>query len=195
MTTGSIDIVRRTCRRVGLDRNPMRRGEDRWQTGIAVLLAVVVLAAVPLVILFVGLPVHAAETRAVQTQTARLHKVDATVTEVGQAPLYAPIIPVKLTWRDADGTVHTGDYHSDIVVKVGATLPIWLDSADRVVEPPASDRALSRAVLTCLAVHGAVLIACVGSYLALRGGLDRRRARLWETEWAKVGLTWGGSAN
>ncbi|MET7772123.1 hypothetical protein [Nocardia sp. NPDC005366] len=192
MNAGSVDIVRRTCRRVGLDRNPMRRREDRWQSGVGILLAVLVLVTVPLVAVLIGRPIYDAETRAVQQETARLHRVDATVTEVGKTPLYAPITPVKVSWRDADGTARSGDYHSNVLVEVGAIVPVRLDATGRLVEPPSPARPMSRAVLTCAAVVAATVIACAGGYLVLRCGLDRRRARLWETEWAAAGLTWGG---
>ncbi|MEV0296894.1 hypothetical protein [Nocardia sp. NPDC050710] len=192
MTTGSVNVVRRTCRRVGLDRNPMRRREDRLQAGVGALLTVLVLLAVPLVALLLGKPLYEEENRAVQAETAQLHRVDATVLEVGQAPLYAPVTPVKVSWRETDGSTRVADYHSTVLVKPGATVPVWLNDSGRVVEPPSATRPLSRALFTCSAIIFAVLIGCSGGYLMLRTGLDRRRARMWESEWATAGLTWGG---
>ena len=192
MTTGSDHTVHRVCRRVGLDRNPMRRFEDRCQTCAGALLVALVVLAVPLAILFVGRPVYAGELVAVRTETARLHRVQATVLEVGRTPLYAPITPVKVRWTAADGAVRTGVHHSDVMVKPGATVPIWLDSRDRIVSPPSDTRPLSRAVLSTGAVVAGSLIVSVAGYLALRYGLDRRRDRRWEHEWATVGLSWGG---
>lgn len=183
--------LRRTCRRVGLDRNPLRRREDRWQSVIGALLALCVLVCVPLVILGVGVPIHADETRAAHAESARLHRIEATVTEVGTTPLYAPVTPVTVAWTGPDGAPHTGSYHSTVVVKVGATIPIWLDSSDRITEPPSPTRPMGRAVLTSAVVLAGVLIGCAGSYLALRLALDRRRAGRWESEWASAGLTWG----
>jgi len=192
MTIGSVDIVRRTCRRVGLDRNPMRRREDRWQAVVALLLAVAAVAVVPLAVLLIGRPIYDTDIRAVHQETARLHRVDATVTEVGKAPLYAPITPVRVSWRDPDGTEHTGDHHSDVMVKVGAVVPIWLNDTGRPVQPPSPTRPLSRAVLTCGAVVATTVFACAAAYLLVRRGLDRRRVRLWETEWETIGINWGG---
>ncbi|MBH0779192.1 Rv1733c family protein [Nocardia bovistercoris] len=191
MTIGRARVVRRACRRVGLDRNPLRRREDRWQTAIGALLALCVVVSVPLVVLGVGVPIHAAQTRALHAEYARLHRVDATVTEVGKTPLYAPVTPVTVSWTGADGLPRTATYHSAIVVKVGATLPIWLDGADRVTEPPSATRPVGRAVLVSAAVLCAVLIGCAGSYLAARLALNRRRSVLWESEWERAGLTWG----
>ncbi|MEV6559914.1 hypothetical protein AB0M22_29630 [Nocardia sp. NPDC051756] len=191
MTTGSVNMYRRTCRRVGLDRNPMRRREDRVQTLVAATLALVFLIVVPLLVLTVGVSVYHTETAVVQAKTAQLHQVDATVTETGKAPLYAPIMPAKVQWKDADGVVHTEDYQSTTLVQPGQTVTIWLNGADKIVEPPSGTQALSKAVLlTGGALLGATIVVA-GCYFALRRSLDRRRLRMWEMEWATADLRWG----
>ncbi|SNY76292.1 hypothetical protein SAMN04244553_0678 [Nocardia amikacinitolerans] len=188
----SAGIVRRTCRRLGLDRNPMRRREDRLQSGVGMLLTLLFLVVVPLVGIGIGGRVYETESRVVESRMAELRRVDATVVEVGKAPLYAPITPARVSWVDGAGVTRVEDYRSSTLVKPGATVSIWLDRDGRVVEPPSETRALSRAVLLSSAVAGAVLVCFVTGYYLLRASLDRRRARLWETEWATVGLTWGG---
>ncbi|WP_405163775.1 hypothetical protein OG203_01230 [Nocardia sp. NBC_01499] len=191
MTTGSVNMYRRTCRRVGLDRNPMRRREDRVQTMVAAALALVFLILVPLLVMSVGARVYRTETAVVQAKTAQLHQVDATVTETGKAPLYAPIMPAKVQWKDADGVVHTDDYQSTTVVSPGQSVTVWLNGANKIVEPPSSTQALSKAVLlTSGALFGAMLLV-VGCYFTLRRSLDRRRLRMWEMEWATADLRWG----
>ncbi|MFC9435825.1 hypothetical protein [Nocardia sp. NPDC057030] len=191
MTTGSVNMYRRTCRRVGLDRNPMRRREDRVQTMVAAALALVFLIIVPVLVLTVGVSVYHTETAVVQAKTAQLHQVEATVTETGKAPLYAPIMPAKVQWKDADGVVHTEDYQSTTLVQPGQSVTIWLNGADKIVEPPSGTQALSKAVLlTGGALLGATIVVA-GSYFALRRGLDRRRLRMWEMEWATADLRWG----
>ncbi|WP_378742442.1 hypothetical protein [Nocardia brasiliensis] len=191
MTTESVNIYRRTCRRVGLDRNPMRRREDRVQTLVAAALTLVFLIAVPVLVMSVGARVYHTETAAVQAETAKLQKVEATVTATGKAPLYAPIMPAKVEWKDADGVIHTDDYHSTTVVEPGSTVTIWLNGAGRIVEPPSPDQALSKAVLLTSGALFGVVLALVGCYFTLRRALDRRRLRLWEMEWATVDLRWG----
>ena len=78
----------------------MRRREDRVQTMVAATLALVFLIIVPVLVLVVGVRVYHTETAVVQAKTAQLHQVDATVTETGKAPLYAPI----MTMLDANGS-------------------------------------------------------------------------------------------
>ncbi|MGX1775733.1 Rv1733c family protein [Nocardia brasiliensis] len=191
MTTGSVNMYRRTCRRVGLDRNPMRRREDRVQTWVAAGLLLLFVLLVPLLVLTVGATVYRTETAAVQAEIAELHRVEAVVTATGKAPLYAPIMPAKVAWTDADGIAHTEDYQSTTVVEPGQNVTIWLNGAGRIVEPPSETQALSKAVLlTGGALFGAVTVLA-GCYFGLRHRLDRKRLRMWEMEWATADLRWG----
>ncbi|WP_069160849.1 Rv1733c family protein [Nocardia altamirensis] len=191
MTTESVSRYRRTCRRVGLDRNPMRRKEDRVQTLVAVALALVFLIILPVLIMSVGTRVYRTESAAVQAETAQLRQIEATVTATGKAPLYAPIMPATVQWKDADGTLHTDDYQSPTVVEPGATVTLWLNGAGRIVEPPSQSKALSKALLlTTGAVFGATVLLA-GCYVGLRHTLDQRRLRMWEMEWATADLRWG----
>lgn len=191
MSTGSVSIYRRTCRRVGLDRNPLRRKEDRLQTGAAALLALVFLIVVPVLAATVGGTVYRVETAAVQAETARLHQVDATVIETGKAPLYAPVIPARVSWKDAEGVTHTADYQSTTVVEPGSTVPIWLNEGGAIVEPPSSTQAASKAVLLTAGALLGVAAVLGGSYWVLRRSLDRRRLQRWESEWVAADPTWG----
>ncbi|MEU7632569.1 hypothetical protein AB0C34_21670 [Nocardia sp. NPDC049220] len=191
MPIGSVNMYRRTCRRVGLDRNPLRRREDRWQTGVAAFLVLVFLLVAPVLAYAVGGQVYRVETSAVQAETARLHQVDATVVETGKTPLYAPIMPARVSWKDADGVVRTGDYQSTTVVEPGSTVSIWLNKSGAIVEPPSSAQAASKAVLLTSGALLGVLGVLAGCYLLLRRGLDRRRLHNWESEWVTADLTWG----
>ncbi|MEU2034264.1 Rv1733c family protein [Nocardia amamiensis] len=191
MSTGSVSMYRRTCRRVGLDRNPLRRGEDRLQTGVAALLALVFLVVVPVLAVTVGGTVYRVETAAVQAETARLHQVRATVIETGKAPLYAPVVPARVSWKDAEGGTHTADYQSTKVVEPGSTVSIWLNDGGAIVEPPSSTQAAGKAVLLTAGALLGVSVVLGGSYWLVRRGLDRRRLRRWESEWLVADLTWG----
>ncbi|WP_157172261.1 Rv1733c family protein [Nocardia pneumoniae] len=191
MSTGSVSIYRRTCRRVGLDRNPLRRREDRLQTGLAAVLVLVFLIVVPVLAVTVGGTIYRVETAAVQAETVRLHQVDATVIEVGKAPLYAPVVPARVSWKDAEGVTHTADYQSTTVVEPGSTVSIWLNEGGVIVEPPSSTQAASKAVLLTAGALCGVSAVLGGSYWLVRRGLDRRRLRRWESEWVAADLTWG----
>lgn len=189
--TGPPSIVRRTCRRVGLDRNPMRRREDRLQLAVAAVLTLLFLIIVPLLSIAVGGRIYQSEDRIARAEAAQLHEVDATVLEVGKAPLYAPITPARVQWRDAAGATHTSDYQTVGVVKAGATVQIWLDGSGKVTVPPSSTRALSKAILITTGMVSGIAVVFGCGYALLHRGLDRRRARLWEAEWATVERIWG----
>ncbi|MBF6167873.1 hypothetical protein IU486_24380 [Streptomyces gardneri] len=191
MSTGSVNMYRRTCRRVGLDRNPLRRREDRWQTACAVLLALVFLIIVPVLVVTVGGRVYKVETAAVRAETARLRQVEATVIETGKAPLYAPVVPARVSWKDAEGVIHTGDYQSTTVVEPGSTVSIWLNDGGAIVEPPSPSQPASKAVMLTAGALLGVSIVLAGSYLLVRRGLDRRRLQQWESEWMAADLNWG----
>ncbi|WP_406275419.1 hypothetical protein OH799_03085 [Nocardia sp. NBC_00881] len=191
MSTGSVNMYRRTCRRVGLDRNPLRRKEDRLQAGVAMFLALVFVLVVPVLAMTVGGRVYRTETAAVQARTAQLHQVDATVIETGKAPLYAPIMPARVSWKDTDGVTHTGDYQSTTVVEPGSTVSIWSNEGGTIVEPPSSTQAASKAVLLTSGAALGVFVVLTGGYFLLRRGLDRRRLHKWESEWTAADLSWG----
>ncbi|WP_239003883.1 Rv1733c family protein [Nocardia panacis] len=191
MTDHSASVLRRTCRRAGFDRNPMRRREDRVQSTCGIVLTLAFLIGATLLVFLVGGSVYAAENRAVQAETAKLHQVSALVIEAGKAPLYSPITPTRVAWRAPDGTERTADYSSTKIVKPGATLTIWLNESGNPVAPPAESRAASKAVLLTSGAVLGVLTVCVAGYLGLRYALDRRRLRQWETEWVTADLLWG----
>jgi hypothetical protein len=195
MTTaiGSASVVRRTCRRVGLDRNPMRRRIDRVQSLVGAMLIMVFLISAPLLAISVGGRVYAEEDRVVRAQIAQLHQIDATVIEIGKTSLYAPITSARVQWLDAAGVTRTADYQSSTGVKPGATVQIWLDQNGNIAAPPVPSRPMSKAVVTTTALVSVILTCCCVCHLLLRCGLDRRRARLWETEWATVQRSWGNN--
>ncbi|MBF6210467.1 hypothetical protein IU433_01530 [Nocardia puris] len=192
MTTARAGLLRRTCRRAGLDRNPMRRREDRVQSWTALLLVTLFLALIPVVAGTLGTSVYHTETVAAQQRLAELRRIDATVVEVGKAPLYAPITPAKVSWVDEHGNTRVAEHRATSLVREGATVSVWLDDGGRVVEPPAETRPLSRAVVLCAAVVFGAFVMFASVYVLLVAALDRRRSRRWEAEWAAVGTIWGG---
>ncbi|GAA5049618.1 hypothetical protein GCM10023318_18730 [Nocardia callitridis] len=161
------------------------------QTGCAACLAMLFLVVVPLLAVLIGGSVYREQSAAVQAERARMHEVEATVVETGKAPLYAPIMPVHVRWRAADGTERDGDYQSTVVLEPGAQVTIWLDDTQRIVEPPSSTQALSKAVLLTAGAVCLTLLALLCCYALLRFELDRRRLRQWENEWVAADLLWG----
>ncbi len=71
------------------------------------------------------------------------------------------------------------------------TVPIWLNGAGKIVEPPSQTQALSKAVLLTGGAVFTALVVLDACYFVLRYAMDRRRLRMWEMEWATTDLRWG----
>ncbi|MFC3960830.1 Rv1733c family protein [Nocardia jiangsuensis] len=184
--------LRRTCRRAGLDRNPMRRPEDRMQTVLAALLLLAFLASLPLAALLVAGPVYRAEVRAAAAEQAKLHPVRATVLTAEHAPLYAPVSSATVRYTGLDGAERTSVHRATGLLTPGGAVTVWLNAAGEPVEPPPPARPLGRAVLLTAGVLLTALLLCGGGYLALRFVFDRKRSRAWDREWARA--PWAGGA-
>ncbi|WP_067651751.1 Rv1733c family protein [Nocardia harenae] len=191
MSLGQPGPLRRTCRRAGLDRNPLRRPEDRMQTALAALLLLAFLASLPLAALLVAVPVYRAEVAAVAAEQARLRPVTATVLTAEPAPLYAPVAGATVRFTGPDGAERTSVHRATGPLTPGAAVTVWLNAAGEPVEPPPPAAPLGRAVLLTAGVLLGALILCGGGYLAGRIALDRRRSRAWDREWA--GAPWAGA--
>ncbi|MEV0355486.1 hypothetical protein AB0H71_05410 [Nocardia sp. NPDC050697] len=183
--------LRRTCRRAGLDRNPMRRPEDRVQTVLAALLLLAFLASLPLTALLVAVPVYRAEVAAVAAEQARLRPVTATVLTAEHAPLYAPVSSATVRFTGLDGGERTAVHRATGLLQPGASVTVWLNAAGEPVEPPPPAKPLGRAVLLTAGVLLTALTLCASGYLAARLALDRRRSRAWDREWACA--PWAGA--
>lgn len=191
MTVRQAGPLRRTCRRAGLDRNPMRRPEDRVQTALAALLLLAFLAAVPLSALLVAVPVYRAEQRAVAAEQATLRPVDATVLTAEHTPLYAPVSSATVRFTGPDGAERTAVHRATGLLQPGAAVTVWLNAAGEPVEPPPPAKPLGRAVLLTGGVLLTALAVCGGGYVGARLALDRRRSRAWDREWARA--PWAGA--
>ncbi|MFC8046427.1 hypothetical protein [Nocardia sp. NPDC057353] len=191
MTIGQAGPLRRTCRRAGLDRNPMRRREDRLQTALAALLLLAFLAALPLTALLVALPTYRAEVGAVAAEQAKLRPVPATVLTAEHAPLYAPVSSATVRFTGLDGAERTSVHRATGMLTPGGEVTVWLNAAGEPVEPPPPARPLGRATLLAGGALLAALLVCGGGYLAARAVLDRRRSRAWDREWACA--PWAGA--
>ena len=102
----------------------------------------------------------------------------------------------KVRWTGSDGSAHTGMTLVGTGRKAGSPVRIWIDGQGKLsTEPPGPTKAAVEAGLmgasAALAASGLVF----GAGCAGRWWLDRRRMRLWDTEWDLVGPKWGHIAN
>src|SRR3954469_7880157 len=108
--------MRRSCarlvRRLGWDRNPVRRRVDRVQTILTSVLLVVLLLLTPAVAALVGAHAYISGINAEKREQASFQEVTATVLKVtevrGDGSGHFLHERALLQWKDRSGTVRTG---------------------------------------------------------------------------------------
>ncbi|MFJ9446040.1 hypothetical protein ACIRRH_29910 [Kitasatospora sp. NPDC101235] len=194
---------RRLRRALGARHEPLVRPLDRsraraWLS--AVLGAVLALA------LTVGgsLLLYRSTAARADADRDRLRQVDAVVRNIPDrtaatgsrfAGGYSDRVDVDAAWTAPDGTQHLGTVQAPHSAVIGNRVPVWVDPAGAVSDPPANRVAL--AVSAACTGAGALLILLALLTLALRvrlHTLDRRAETAWTADWARLEPLWSGRA-
>ena len=189
----------RLARWLGFDRNPLRRGTDRIEAALRLVLMIMVVAAVPAAAAVAGQRAdHSALNRA-HAQQAADHLVDAVLLQ--QAPATGspdPYTSVQTAWALARWQPpglpsRTGEVLATAGARKGSTVRTWIDASGAVTDPPLDHRDIAgdvsiAVIATCL-VSGLVLLALSA---LVRRVLDRRRLSAWDAEWRASGPLWSG---
>ena len=189
----------RLARWLGFDRNPLRRGTDRIEAALRLVLMIMVVAAVPAAAVVVGQRAdHSALNRA-HAQQAADHLVNAVLLQ--QAPATGspdPYTSVQTAWALARWQPpglppRTGEVLATAGARKGSTVRTWIDASGAVTDPPLDHRDIAgdvciAVIATCL-VSGLVLLALS---TLVRRVLDRRRLSAWDAEWRASGPLWSG---
>lgn len=185
----------RLARRLGLDRNPLRRRIDRVQAVLGGLLIAAFLTASPLLMAAAG---HWASTAGLREEHAERawRRVTAIVLRGSAARpdrAYGAwgIVWASARWAAPDGQVRSGLIPVVPGTRAGSSVLVWVDRAGFPARAPLT-RGRWRE-LTDLAELGmmctlAVMVCVIAD--AGRGLLDRRRISAWEREWRAVGPLW-----
>lgn len=197
----TIPVTRRVLRRIGLDRNPMRRFVDRVEAVATLVLLAALVVGAPALFCTVGQHVYRDAVADEQTAPPRPGvPTRATVTDGTTDLRYGayttvttPKVFVEAVWSAPDGTARRGLVAVPAGTAAGTTVTVWTDATGEPVEAPLDrDEAVTQAVITALfAVLGAVVLGST-AHLALRGALDRRRLAAWQAEWTAIGPRWTG---
>jgi hypothetical protein len=187
------------ARRLGFDRNPLRRGTDRIEAALRLIMMFMLVAAVPAAAVVMGQRAdHLALNRA-RAQQAADHLVNAVLLE--QAPAVGtpdPYTSVQITWvlsrwRPPGLPPRTGEVLATAGARKGSTVRTWIDASGTVTDPPPNHRDITGDVTVT------VVATCFVSWLVLlaagtlaRRALDRRRLNAWEAEWRASGPLWSG---
>jgi len=189
----------RLARWLGIDRNPLRRGTDRVEAALRLVMILLAVVAVPAAAVAAGRWAdHNARHRA-QVQRTVNHQVTAVLLENAPATgVQDPYTSVRTTWVAArwqppGQPPRTGEVLAQAGASKGSTVRTWIDPSGAVTEPPPDHRIVVGDVWL------AVMATCLVSWLVLlaagvlvRRGLDHRRLRAWEAEWRASGPLWSG---
>jgi hypothetical protein len=187
----------RGLRRVGLDRNPLRRSVDRAETVVRFVVLVLILTAVPAMTVLVGRWAYHAAATQVRAQDAATHAVSAIL--LGSAPGSGEPDPyegaemawVPARWVAPDGPVRTGDVLAPAGAKRGSLVRTWVDEAGDFVDPPPGRSQIVGNVFMAVLLSGLCGLALMFGAEAISHQLmERRRMRAWAADWRTVAPRW-----
>ena len=183
------------ARRIGLDRNPLRRRIDRVQAALALLLIAAFLTAAPVLTAVAG---HWARTVGLGQEHAQRAWREVTAIVVrgpatGRAGTFSAWGPVRARarWTAPDGRERSGLVPVIAGTRTGCSFLLWVNASGIPTGPPmrpveqGQQAALAELVTLCVLAVTACLIAGTGRIL-----LERRRLATWEKEWRAIGPLW-----
>jgi len=184
---------------LGIDRNPLRRGIDRVEAALRLVMILLAVVAVPAAAVVAGRWADHVALHRAQVQRAVNHQVTAVLLEnAPESGMPNPYTNVQTAWVPAryqppGHAPRTGEVLALAGARQGSTVRTWIDPRGAVTEPPLERRVIVGDVWL------AVTATCLVSWLVLlaagvlvRSGLDRRRLRAWEAEWRASGPLWSG---
>jgi len=178
--------TRSLLRRLGWERNSLRRGTDRLEAWLnAVLLVLLVLIGGALAG-YTGRAAYRDQARAAAWDRAHRFEVWAVLLDKPSAPQGT----ARGRWKAPDGTARTGPVATGETGGIGTWVPIWVDEKGAVAAAPPRRDPASQAAGVVAATLGLVATALGAVWLLCRRLLDRRRLRSWQAEWVDVGPRW-----
>lgn len=187
-------FTRRVVRRFTLGSGPLKRTSDRLQVLSRSMVAVLLLAAVPIA-LAVGLATRSDLARTAARQAAERHEVTATLLTDAPPPIGPPTadVPETAVWTGPRGATHVIQVPAQAGAVAGEVVTAWVNGAGQSTEPPLSMSDVDAQVVirAMLAFLAAVAVA-TGAHCAVVATLNRRRARQWAAEWEAIEPGWAG---
>ena len=189
----------RLARWPGFDRNPLRRGTDRVEAALRLVMILLVVVAVPAAAVAAGrwadhYALHRAQAqRAVNHQVTAVLLEDAPATGVPDPYTSVHTAWVPARWQPPGQPPRTGEVLAVAGARKGSTVRTWIDPSGAVTDPPPNHRIVVGNVW--LAVMATCLVSWVlllAAGMLVRRVLDRRRLRAWEAEWRACGPLWSG---
>lgn len=188
----------RIARRVGLDRNPLRRRSDRVEAWFTVLLAGVLLLAGPLLAWRAGQVAYRNEVRASTWERQNRFQVQAVLQNdaAGYVDLTDEAAPVQgavpARWTAPDGTARTGSVVPPQDARAGSSVRVWTDIHGERTKPPRHRHPPTAAVANGLVTVVGISIGVAVLRLIVRRRLNIHRMAAWQMEWMLVEPRWSG---
>jgi len=189
----------RMARWLGFDRNPLRRGTDRVEAVLRLVLIVLLVAVIPAAAVVAGRWADHQALHRAQLERATDRLVTAVLLE--NAPASGVPDPytsvqtawVRARWQPPGQPPRAGEVLAVAGARRGSTVRTWIDRSGAVTAPAADHRVVVGYVFL------AVMVTCELSWLVLlaaavlvRRALNRRRLNAWEAEWRASGPLWSG---
>ena len=176
------------------DRNPLRRGIDRLETGLLVGLLVALAVATPFAARLAGRSSYVSALQARQEQLASRHQVQAELTDdaspVSGYSLSAWVL-TQATWTSVAGVRRSGEVPATPGSRKGTLVTVWTDGNGYLDSPPLaiSEVASQADAATTGVIVGAGVVYIAGA-AAIRQLINRRRMAAWDADWLATAPTW-----
>jgi hypothetical protein len=194
-TGGARSALRRAVRWAGIDGNPLRRGVDRVERAMFVLLAIAFAVAVPLLVPLAGRAAWTSSIRLVRAEQS-WRQVDAVLQTRTPARSQgydtAATLWEPARWRAPSGAMRSGLVPVEPGTPAGATTMIWVTESGRYtgIAPLTTGLITFRVVtIEVIAASGLAALALLLG-VAVRWAGNRRRMAYWAIEWACFGPRW-----
>ena len=182
-------------RRLGWDRNPLRRRTDLAAAWLAPVAAAVFLCLCPLAAALAGIWVRA-DNAAVRQADVSSVPVTAVLLRAAPGPVQPDhgantwTVPTLARWT-MDGRSHTGDVPAAAGARAGSPIPILVSRAGKLHPSPLTPAQVAERVdMAAFLVMAAIAMLLAGLTGLARRALDRRRLAAWESGWLTVGPRW-----
>ena len=186
--------TRRLARLVAGDDNPLRRGVDRAEALIMLVLLAAALALIPLAAVVSARMAGSAASHELRAERS-WRQVPAVLQEGASAGVLSFDGPagsswVRVSWQQA-GRPHTGDIAVSLAARKGDRVMIWVTSDGQLAHPPLSKsdvgaQEAAAALTTSTGVAFIGIFAALGTHLVA----NRRRMSGWARDWALAGPRW-----
>ena len=189
----------RMARWLGFDRNPLRRGTDRVEGILRLVMIIVVVAVVPATAVAADRWADHYFLHQAQARQAADHQVTAVLLRdapaIGTPDPYTSMqtawVPAR--WQPPRQPPRTGEVLAVAGAHKGSTVRTWIDPSGKVTDPPVDQRFIVGSVwLAVMATCQLSLLVLLAAAVLVRRGLDRRRLNAWEAEWRASGPLWSG---